>query len=251
MVKLLDRSMQLFWLALFVAWAAITVAGATGAIEQGREEKTKPKAVKGIDVSHHSGEVDWGKVKTAGYSFAFAKATEGVDLLDPVFQDHWTSIKKVGLIRGAYHFYVTEDDPEEQARFFIQNARLQPGDYVPAVDIEAIGHGTKPGLVERFKKFLAILENHYGAKPIIYTGPKFWNRHLDKHFGSYPLWIAEYGIEEPVDPKGWKEWHLWQWRENAGVPGVEKGADLSVFNAREKDFSSLLIKQIDLSHARK
>jgi lysozyme len=111
------------------------------------------------------------------------------------------------------------------------------------MDIEIIGDSTKPGLVERFKKFLAVLENHYGAKPIIYTGPKFWNKHLDKHFGTFPLWIAEYGVGEPVDPKGWKEWHLWQWRENVDVPGVEKGADLTVFNSREKDFSSLLLKQ--------
>jgi lysozyme len=111
------------------------------------------------------------------------------------------------------------------------------------MDIEIIGDSTKPGLVERFKKFLAVLENYYGTKPIIYTGPKSWNSHLDKHFGTYPLWIAEYGVGEPVDPKGWKEWHLWQWRENVDVPGVEKGADLTVFNSREKDFSSLLLKQ--------
>ena len=239
MMKLIDRSKRLLWLVLIMVGAVMTVPGAAG---QGRE-KAKPKVIKGIDVSHFSGEVDWHKVKTAGYSFAFIKATEGVDLQDPVFQDHWEIVKKVGLIRGAYHFYVTEDDPEEQALFFIRNADLQPGDYVPAVDIETIGAGTKPGLVERFKKFLAVLENHYGAKPIIYTGPKFWNSYLDKHFGAYPLWIAEYGVGEPVDPKGWKEWHLWQWRENVDVPGVEKGADLTIFNSREKDFSSLLLKQ--------
>jgi len=216
--------------------------------QAGMDKKDNSRVMKGIDVSHFSGEVDWKKVKTAGYSFAFAKATEGVDLLDPVYQNHWETIKKVGLIRGAYHFYVTEDDPEEQAKFFISNANLRPGDYVPAIDIEAIGHGTKPGLVERFKKFLAILETHYGAKPIIYTSPKFWNKHLDKHFGTYPLWIAEYGVDKPIKPRGWKEWHLWQWRENADVPGVEKGADLTIFNTNERDFEILLIKQLNKIH---
>ncbi|UCH94112.1 MAG: glycoside hydrolase family 25 protein [Candidatus Aminicenantes bacterium] len=203
-------------------------------------EGTKAKTIKGIDVSHFSGSVDWQKVKPAGYTFAFAKATEGVDFMDPTFQDHWQEIKKAGLIRGAYHFYVTEDDPELQADFFIKNVSLRPGDLLPALDIESIGKGTKPGLVQRLKKFLGILEKHYGVKPIIYTGPKFWNSHLNDHFGAYPLWIAEYGVNEPVNPKGWKEWHLWQWKENATVPGVEKGADLSIFNHKEKDFSSLL-----------
>ena len=229
------------WLifVLVTGWAAFPCLGlpVTG------REITKSKPIKGIDVSHFSGAVDWQKVKTAGYAFAFAKATEGVDLMDPMFQDHWPEIKKAGLIRSAYHFYVTEDDPEAQADFFIKNVSLRPGDFRPAVDIESIGAGTKPGLVQRLKKFLGILEKHYGGKPFIYTGPKFWNSHLNDHFGAYPLWIAEYGVDEPVTPQGWKEWHLWQWKEDAVVPGVEKGADLSIFNHREKDFSSFLVKE--------
>ena len=203
----------------------------------------KTKTLKGIDVSHFSGKVDWQKVKAGGYSFAFAKATEGMDFKDPTFQNHWQGIKKVGLIRGAYHFYVTEDDPKAQADFFIRNVTLQSGDFLPVVDIEVIGKGTKPGLTQRVKKFLGILEKHFGVKPIIYTGPTFWDSHLNNHFGVYPLWIAEYGVKEPVDPKGWKEWHLWQWKEDAVVPGVEKGADLSIFNSKEKDFSHLLFKK--------
>jgi lysozyme len=153
-------------------------------------------------------------------------------------------MKKAGLTRGAYHFYVTEDDPKAQADFFIKNVTPQPGDLIPAVDIESIGRGTRPGVTQRLKKFLDILENHYGAKPIIYTSPKFWNKHLNSHFGTYPLWIAEYGAKEPITPRGWKEWHLWQWKENAAVPGVEKGADLSIFNRKEKIFSHLLLKRI-------
>ena len=33
----------------------------------------------GIDVSNHSGAVDWKQVRDAGHSFAIAKASEGVD----------------------------------------------------------------------------------------------------------------------------------------------------------------------------
>ncbi len=36
----------------------------------------------GIDVSRHSGTVDFAAVAQAGYGFAFAKATEGMDLKD-------------------------------------------------------------------------------------------------------------------------------------------------------------------------
>lgn len=185
---------------------------------------------KGIDVSHFSGAVDWAQVHAAGFTFAYVKATEGVDGKDPLFDDHWRDLGGVGIQRGAYHFYVTEDDPEEQARFFIETAKLEPGDLVPVVDIELIGHGTQPGLADRFLRWLEIVEDHFGVKPIIYTTPNFWDQHLTDTFGDYPLWIAEYGVEAPRIPKGWTTWWLWQWQGDATVPGVEKTADISRIN---------------------
>ena len=184
-------------------------------------------AVHGLDVSMHSGAVDWARVAEQDFHFAFAKATEGVDLADSAFDHHWPAIRDAGLIRGAYHFYVTEDDPREQAEFFIANVDLEPGDLAPVVDVELIGHGTQPGLPDRLRTFLDLFEAHYGVKPIIYTSPKFWDAHLTDAFSDYPLWVAEYGVEEPKLPKSWDAWHLWQWQGDAEVEGVEKGADLS------------------------
>lgn len=195
---------------------------------------------KGIDVSHFSGAVDWPALGTAGFSFGVIKATEGDDLKDPSFDEFWSGIKKAGLVRGAYHFYVTEDDPLEQAKFFIQTVDLEPGDLVPIVDIETLGHDTQPELARRLKIWLDAVEQHFGVKPIIYTDWKFWNEHLTDDFGDYPLWVAEYEVEEPKLPEGWKDWHLWQWKGNATVPGVEKDADLSRVNPSGVDLSVLI-----------
>ncbi len=194
----------------------------------------------GIDVSVHSGSVDWTAVAQAGHSFAFVKATEGIDLKDSAFEDHWRAMKDAGLIRGAYHFYVTEDDPEEQARFFTMNVTLASGDLAPVVDIELLGHGTQPGLPGRLKAYLDLIEEHYGVRPIIYTSPNFWDQHLTDEYGDYPLWIAEYGVDQPRLPSGWQTWHLWQYQADADVPGVEKGADMNRFNA-ELDSTALFV----------
>lgn len=183
--------------------------------------------IHGIDVSHYSGAVDWEAVRGAGYDFAYVKATEGVDSPDPAFADHWRRLDELGIPRGAYHFYVTEDDPEAQARFFLETAGLRPGDLAPAVDIELIGHGTKPGLAERLATFLEIVERELGVRPVVYTSPKFWSAHLNSAFGDHPLWVAEYGVPEPQVPEGWKRWTVWQHQDSASVPGVEKDADLS------------------------
>lgn len=181
----------------------------------------------GIDVSHHSGDIEWSRVLEQDVAFVYLKATEGVDDADPRFADHLSQLRSLGVPRGAYHFYVTEDDPEKQARFFLSRYVPKTGDLAPVVDIELLGHGTTGDLGPRLRRFLEIVEEEVGVPPVIYTGPNFWNAHFDDSFGRHPLWVAEYGVTEPKLPKGWTRWTLWQDRGNVEVPGVEKGADLS------------------------
>ena len=204
----------------------------------------------GVDVSGHSGAVDWAELKAAGHTFAFLKATEGMDLKDSAFESNWPKVRAAGLVRGAYHFYVSEDDPEKQARFFIETVQLGSGDLAPVVDIESLGHNTQPGLAERLKTFVALLDDHYGVKPIIYTGSSFWDAQIAADstgdstvdFDDHPLWVAEYGVEKPRLPRGWSEWHLWQWQGDAKVPGVAKSADLSKVNRESGvDLAALVI----------
>lgn len=195
----------------------------------------------GIDVSWHSGEIDWQAVRAAGHTFAYIKATEGVDLVDPAFERHWQAAAAAGVRRGAYHFYVTEDDARLQAEFFISRVTLAPGDLVPVVDVELMGHHTEPGLANRLRTWLEIVESHYGVRPAIYTSPHFWNAHIGEGFGHYPLWIADYDVDEPLLPAGWNAWHLWQWRDDVEVPGVEKSADMSRVNAEVGDLDVLLV----------
>ena len=114
-------------LSLLLSCAQGVAAQAPGE-EPGPSTPAPTDGIHGVDVSHFSGEVDWARVVAAGYHFAYVKATEGVDSLDPLFAQHWSALEGSGLRRGAYHFYVTEDDPEEQARFFLDAVAHGPGD---------------------------------------------------------------------------------------------------------------------------
>lgn len=243
-------------LVLLVSCAACSQSGSSGAAaDQATPTEASPKSEQplrsrqeiaaglhqGIDVSGHAGSVDWRRVRAAGHSFAYVKATEGDDLKDPLFDSHWSSMKEAGLVRGAYHFYVTEDDPDDQAAFFIESVQLESGDLAPVVDVEVLGHSTSAGIADRLQIFLERLEEHYGVRPMIYTEPNFWNKYLTENFGHYPLWVAEYESDEPRLPKGWTNWYLWQWKGDAEVPGVEKGADLSRLNELMPDRHLLLV----------
>lgn len=196
----------------------------------------------GIDVSGHSGSVDWQQVLSEGHTYAFVKATEGMDFKDPDFDSNWAQMKAAGLVRGAYHFYVTEDDPQAQATFFLSTVSLEPGDLVPVVDVETLGQGTDTtGLADRVRQFLVALEAKLGVKPILYTSPNFWNQNLGSGFGEYPLWVAEYGVDAPKVPDGWTTWHLWQFEEDAIVAGVADGADLNKVNRTGVDLGVLVV----------
>lgn len=237
-----------FRAGLLAAGALLSVACADPAPAPDAASATAPSSADvaqrlhlGLDVSDHSGAVDWTQLAAEGHTFAFVKATEGEDLADSAFAGHWPAIKAAGLARGAYHFYVTEDDPAAQARFFIATVTLEPGDLAPVVDVEKIGQGTQPGLPERLKSFLVALEQHYGVKPILYTTANFWDANLTSDFGEYPLWVAEYDVSAPRLPAGWSAWHLWQWQEDAAVAGVENGADLSHVNRSGPDLAALFV----------
>lgn len=217
-----------------------SVKSVTGGVQR---EASRGENRHGIDVSYHSGTVHWDSVASQGFAFAFVKATEGNDLKDPAYDSHWQELKKAGITRGAYHFYVTEDAPETQAQFYIDNVVLEPGDLAPVVDIESLGHHTASELADRLTVFLAALEDHYGVRPIIYTSPIFWNDHLSADFGHYPLWVAEYGVEQPRIPNGWEDWDLWQWKGDTTIAGVQKTADITRTNAARSDLTALMIPE--------
>lgn len=206
--------------------APVRSAAADGRVGPPARRRAPSGRTGGFDVSYHSGRVDWQRVGDDGHGFAFTLSTAGEDFHDPLFFPHW--VRMPPLRRGAYHFFVAHDDPVRQARWFIANTPLGPGDLAPVVDIETLGDDPPGDLDDRLRVFVERLRHHYGVTPIVYTGPTFWNDHLGGGYGDHPLWIAEYEVDRPKVPDGWTGWSLWQNRGNAAIPGVERVVDLNV-----------------------
>jgi lysozyme len=193
----------------------------------------------GIDVSKFQPSVSWSEVKQAGYVFAFARATYGSHEVDPYFNSHWQGMKDAGVARGPYHFFVTAEDATAQADLFVRTVGgLAPGDLPPVLDVEAQS-GTGGGLVSGVQTWLNVVEQRLGRRPVIYTGPAFWNENLTGGFGGYPLWVAEYGVSSPKPVKGWDAWTFWQHSETGSVPGISGNVDLDYFNGSLSDLEAL------------
>ena len=201
--------------------------------------------IHGIDVSHHQEMINWAEVKNFGVTFVFVKATEGIDYIDTMFTQNWEAVSKENMIRGAYHFYESDDDPVQQAKWFVSNVKSFDGVLPPVIDVERAGHDKVT--IEQYQKNLHILleevEKMTGRTPLIYSSPNFADKYLgNNEFEKYKLWIAEYGVDEPRIPKAWQTdgWHFWQDSFQAEVPGVPKKVDRNRYAGKFDDLVALV-----------
>lgn len=202
--------------------------------------------VRGVDVSHYQGEIDWQQFKEQGIDFAFIKATEGSGYVDGKYRENWENARAAELYIGAYHFFSFDSPPASQAENFISAAGDLNGALPPVVDIEYYGDKRenppeKQEVVSRLCELLDALETEYGVKPIIYTTYPVYNRYIRNEFQEYPLWIRNVYCP-PVDIG--RQWTFWQYSDTGelqGTAGEEKYVDLNVFLKDREELEKLLI----------
>ena len=193
--------------------------------------------VRGPDVSgwrHPSGAaLDWAKVRGAGESFTFVKATEGVGFVSKSFSPDWRASKAAGLLRGAYHFArPSVGSAVAQADHFVTTVGglNSPGDLPPVLDLEVNGGLTPAQLAVWTGQWLTEVQARSGRTPIIYTSPNFWATSMKNStaFLAYPLWVARYA--STPSSLVWPRWTFWQYTETGKLPGVVGAVDRNSFN---------------------
>jgi lysozyme len=194
--------------------------------------------VHGVDVSRWQADIDWSTLRSHGANFAYIKATDGGDHLDPMFKTNWRDAKEAGIRRGAYHFFYWCRTAGEQADWFIRNVPRDPDALPPVIDVE-YNHqsGCKMRLstervLEKMQVFMDRLEKHYGQRPVIYTAPDFYKDHLRGQFRDYPFWLRSVAAHpSKIYPD--RKWLFWQYSGSGLSQGVSGKIDLNVFNGSE------------------
>lgn len=200
--------------------------------------------IRGIDISHYQDRIDWERLRNANVQrvplrFVFVKATEGVSMIDENFSDNFYQARQNDLIRGAYHFFVPDADARKQARFFLKQVHLEEGDLPPVLDVEKVGRLSSEQLRKAVRTWLEIVEEHYGVKPILYTGASFKKKYLnDSIFNQYPYWIAHYYVEKPTYEGSWK---FWQYTDFGKIDGIQGNVDCNIFNGSLQDLRKMTI----------
>ena len=211
----------------------------------GDAKNPKGYEIRGIDISHYQGKINWEKLSNAQIEhspirFVVIKATEGSTQIDDCFQDNFKNARDYGFIRGAYHFWSNKSSARDQARFFLKKVHLKDGDLPPVLDVE-----NKPEdmSVEDFQReiltWMHIVEDKYHVKPILYTYYKFKNQYLNTPvFDDYPYWIAHYYVDE-IEYEG--EWKFWQHTDAGRLPGIRGTVDFNLYNGSFYDLKKLCI----------
>lgn len=177
------------------------------------------------DLSHHNTvPQDFELAKKFGIRGIIHKATESTHFKDSKYKARRSLAKDAGLLFGAYHFF-RPASVADQVDFFLDVCEPD-GEMLLALD-----HEDENCDVKSVKRFLALLEEKSGRKPVLYSGhviKEQLTNVVDRTLGSYRLWHAQYGKSFSVN-SSWKKPWLWQFTEKGDVPGIGGNVDVNSY----------------------
>jgi lysozyme len=158
--------------------------------------------------------------------FAWIKATEGGDWVDPRFAENWRGAGQVGVLRGAYHFFTFCKPGAEQAANFLGTVPVREGDLPPVVDLEYGGNcSARPATAElevELEAFMRAVERAAGQRPMIYATGELVRDHLPLLLGER-LWIR--AIHHPLGMEAPLPAAVWQYSNIGRVDGIDGRVD--------------------------
>lgn len=166
----------------------------------------------GADLSHHQGKIDWKKSDKDLLSYVFIKSSEGRNFKDCQFKNNWNGLKKVGILRGAYHVYRPEQSGKSQFLNITEIVPVDKGSLPVAIDLEALNHVSdkdKKYIQKEIGIMIYLLKKHYGKDPILYLSNSSYDRFIKGKFNN-KIWTWHYTKKSEPKKFGKKTWDIWQ-----------------------------------------
>lgn len=193
----------------------------------------------GVDVSSYQKDVDWGKVKDAGFTFAMLRVgfrgygQTGVMMPDKYAAQNYEQATEAGLKVGVYFFSqaISTEEAVEEAEYVLQ--LIEGWDLqMPVVydweclaeDYRTVGVDSRT-LTDCTKAFCDRIRQA-GYEPMVYFNPTQSRTQLYlAELVDYKFWLAMYSdymtYEYKVD--------MWQYTNQGSVPGIKGTADINLW----------------------
>ena len=191
--------------------------------------------LKGIDVSHYQGNINWEKVKPQ-IDFAILRMGLGDDIPsqdDKQFERNYTECVRLGIPFAVY-FFSYAINKAKVAKEIAHIKRLLNGKKINApvyIDVEntkgldwrTISNAELLSIMQEYNAQL----NALGCKMGIYSSRSaFWNEKMtDKWYDGISKWVAEYG--DKVNDFN-RTYDIWQHTSKGSVNGIEGNVDMNV-----------------------
>lgn len=185
----------------------------------------------GIDVSGWQGNIDYSEVASSGIEIVYMKASEGTSFVDPYFNQNYTNAKANGLKVGFYHYLTARSNSEAvaQANFFVSTISGMIPDCRLAMDFESFGSLSTEEINEIGLTFMQTVESLSGKKMVIYSDTSNASNIFGGGLTNYPLWVAQYEVEEPTPNGNWDSWVGWQYTDAGEISGINGYVDRDRF----------------------
>lgn len=225
-------------------------------------ENARAQRPLGIDVSASQDLVNWTNVKSAGITFAWAKATESTNLTDAYFTNNAVNAKAAGVMIGFYHSAHPEDNlgkagADAEAAYcwsVISNYVAADGlTLMPVLDYETVpGDSYTQATSSQWINEWCLDMVNFGSSnnvvvyPVVYTDPSIAALWLDNTTTQWQLWEFSSNSQDPqtgapTSTSPWTNWTAWQYGQ-ASLSGITNGlVNEDVFNGVATNLTNLVV----------
>ena len=199
---------------------------------------TKKAQIKGIDVSHHNGVIDWSKVKQSGVTFAMIRLGYGTTkggTIDRQLDYNYNQAKKNGIKIGFYLYSYADNVAEAKKEAIFTEKLLKKYndfDYPVAFDFENTYRNKakyKSSNTKIITSYCDYLEER-GYDTCIYSYLSFFKNSVDYNkVSKYGLWLARWTFNpSKYEDYGLPNVEMWQYSDNGRVNGIGGAVDLNI-----------------------
>lgn len=193
----------------------------------------------GVDVSHHQGNIDFSKVKAAGFDFVILRigyrgyGKAGTINADKKFSEYYKQAKAAGLDVGVYFFAqaINETEAEEEADFVINTLKGieidLPVVYDPESILDDVARTDNVSGEQFTRNTLCFCQkiSDAGYEPMVYSNMLWEAFEFDMtKISNYPIWYADYEAL-PQTPYAFT---FWQYSNEGKVDGVSGAVDVDI-----------------------
>ncbi len=212
-----------------------------GQFVNGKGEVIKGATMKGIDVSHHNGKIDWKKVKESDVDYAIIRCGYGDDYKkqdDRYWEYNVAQCEKYGIPYGVYIYsYATS---VSQAKSEVEHVlRLIKGrkfafpiyfDMEDNVQLN-LSSAKRQEIANTFLNAIKLQGYECG----VYANLNWWNNYIPKDVVNNPVWykwVAQYNDEECSYTGSYE---MWQCTSTGRVDGIYGDVDINFWFGEVRD----------------